>query len=55
MELIGFTYVMLKLCVQLAALSRPVGKSADLVRLELTIMPFAGIYSTTELPVHIDK
>ena len=29
------------------------GKPSDLVRLELTTMPFAGICATTELPVHI--
>ena len=32
-----------------------VGKPTDLVRLELTTMPFAGICSTTELPVHIGQ
>ena len=35
--------------------TRPVGKPTDLVRLELTTMPFAGICSTTELPVHIGQ
>ena len=69
-----FTHVMLKVCVNLVALSgeRPgrrktygpgetrthdhaVGKPTDLVRLELTTMSFAGIYSTTELPVHIGQ
>ena len=30
-----------------------VGKPTELVRLELMTMPFAGICSTTELPVHI--
>ena len=32
-----------------------VGKPTDLVRQELTTMPFAGIYSTSELPVHIGQ
>ena len=53
-----FTHVMLKVCVKLAALSAEwpvVGKPTDLVRLELTTMPFAGICSTTELPVHIGQ
>ena len=36
-------------------LTRPVGKPTDLVKLELTTMPFAGICSTTELPVHIGQ
>ena len=45
--------------IKLAALSaewpEPVGKPTDLMRLELTTMPFAGICSTTELPVHIGQ
>ena len=35
--------------------SRSVGKPTDLVNLELTAMSFAGIRSTTELPVHIGQ
>ena len=34
---------------------KPVGKPMDLMRLELTTMSFAGICSTTELPVHIGQ
>ena len=34
---------------------RPVGKHTDLVRLEFTIMPFAGICSTTELPNIVEQ
>ena len=44
---------MLKVCVKLAA--RPVGKPTDLVRLDLTTMPFTGICSTTELPLDANK
>ena len=32
--------------------ARPAGKPTDLERLELKTMSFAGICSTTELPVH---
>lgn len=54
--LIEFTLCYEELFVELAAVgkfARPVVKPTDLLRYELTAKPFAGIYSTTELSVHI--
>lgn len=37
------------------SVTRPVGKSTNLVGIKLKTMPFAGIYTITELPAHMDK